>query len=269
MIIKSLEKAIDFLFLFTAQQPLLSLPEIAKKLTIPESTAYRLLVTLRKKNIIAQDSETKKYGVDARVLRLQMAASARLDICKMAAPHLETLSAVSGETCQLYLQQGDEVVCAEVVSSLNAIAFMPDKGRSFPLHAPAGGRAVLAFLPEPFLSQYIARGLKSLTPCTVTDSGELVRALLKVRKDGFAVSAQQVYPGVGGVAAPVFDHRGAVIASMAVTGPDTRVTSERARTLGPLVVREAQTLSAGLGALPGRSEWKKGGRDLPAELESA
>jgi len=142
MTIKSLEKAIDFLFLFTPHQPILSLPEIAKTLNIPESTAYRLLVTFRKKKLVTQDPQTKKYGLDARVLRLQMAASARLDICKMACSYLEELSALSGETCQLYLRQGDEVVSAEVVSSQNTVAYLPDKGRSWPLHAPAGGRAV-------------------------------------------------------------------------------------------------------------------------------
>jgi DNA-binding IclR family transcriptional regulator len=258
--VKSLAKAIDFLFLFTQQRPLLSLPEIARALNIPESTAYRFLVTFRNKNLITQDPQTKKYGLHASVLRLQMAAAARQDICKMASPYLEELSAISGETCELYLRQGDQVVAAEVVGSHNALAFVSDKGKAFPLHAPAGGRAVLAFLPQPFIDAYVARGLDRLTSWTVTDVAELAAALAKVRAEGFAVSFRQVYPGVGGVAAPVFDHRAEVIASLGIAGPDARLTDERVRSLGPLVIKEAHALSAALGAAPHRAPEAKAER---------
>lgn len=257
--LKSLERGIDLLFLFSHNRPALSLREISVALDIPQSTAYRLLATCRKKQVIIRDPASRKYVLDAGLLRLQAAIQANLDITKIVIPYLEDLATRSGETSQLFLLQGHQVVCAEAVTSPNMIRFMPERGRGLPLHAPAAGRAVLAFLPDEFLTRYIQQhGLKAMTPYTVTDPQELQRLLAHVRAQCFAVSFQQMYAGARGVAVPIFDHRGGVLGSLCISGPDPRFSEDAAAALAPLLQKHARALSATLGGPADGSPEAKG-----------
>ena len=246
--LRSLEKGIDLLFLFSEDRPTLSVHEMSTALNLPKSTAYRLLTTLRQKRLIARDPATRRYGLNATLLRLHSAIRTSLDIPQAAVPHLRDLAAQSGETSQLFLLQGQEVVCAEAICSPNTIRFMPEKGKALPLHAPAAGRAVLAFLPEESLLDYIRQsGLRAMTPNTVTSPRALRALLAQIRNQGFAVSFQQMYLGARGVAVPVFDHRNRVIGSLGVSGPDPRFSDRKARRLVPILRKHARTLSATLG----------------------
>jgi DNA-binding IclR family transcriptional regulator len=256
--LQSLERGIDLLFLFSAEKPILSLDDISRALELPESTAYRLAVTLCKKSVLTRSASGKGYELHASLLRLLGVVHSRIDIASIALPSLEALARESGETSQLCLLQGNEVVCAEAVCSTNTIRFMPEKGRAVPLHTSALGRAVLAFLPETFLARYIRRpGLHAMTPYTVTDPRKVRGILAQIRAQGWAVSFQQNLLGARGVAVPVFDHQDKVVASVGISGPHPRFSDQRARSLVPSVVRQGRSISKALGASLEQGELQK------------
>lgn len=247
--LQSLERGVDTLFLFSAEKPILSLEEISTALELPESTAYRLAATLCKKNVLARSTSGKGYELHAGLLRLMGVVRAHIDIGGLGLPSLEALARESGETSQLCLLQGNEVVCAEAVGSTNAIRFMPEKGRGVPLHTSALGRAVLAFLPESFLIKYLRRpGLYAVTPYTVTEPRKLRAILAQICAQGWAISFQQNLVGARGVAVPIFNHQDQVIASLGISGPHPRFSDRRARSLVPTLRAHAQSLSRALGA---------------------
>ncbi len=247
--LQSLERGIDLLFLFSAEKPSLSLDDIARALELPESTAYRLAATLCKKSVLARSNSKKGYELHASLLRLLDGVRAHIDIGGLALPSLEALAQESGETSQLCLLQGNEVVCAEAVCSTNTIRFMPEKGRAVPLHTSALGRAVLAFLPDHVLAKYIRRpGLYAVTPYTVTDPTRMRDVLKQIRTQGFAVSYRQNLLGARGVAVPIFNHQDAVVASLGVSGPHPRFSDAHARNLVPSLLRSARSISQALGA---------------------
>jgi DNA-binding IclR family transcriptional regulator len=242
--LQSLERGLDLLFLFSPERPTLSLPEIATALDVPGSTAYRLVTTCCRKNVLTRDVRAKRYELHASLLRFQHVLRSRLDIRRIALPHLDALAALSSETSQLSLLQGNEVVCAEVVSSPNTIRFMPERGRAIPLHASALGRAVLAFLPESFLRKYLEEiGLPAITPCTVTNPKVFRALLVQIRKQRYALTFQQMYLGARGVAVPIFGHEGTAIASLGISGPHSRFTDRQARRLVPALSEHAAAIS--------------------------
>jgi IclR family transcriptional regulator, KDG regulon repressor len=250
--LQSLERGIDLLFLFSVEKPTLSLEDLSIALRLPESTAYRLAATLCKKSVLTRSPSGKGYELHAGVLRLLSVVRANIDIGALALPSLETLARESGETSQLCLLQGNEVVCAEAVCSTNTIRFMPEKGRPVPLHTSALGRAVLAFLPESFLSKYIRRpGPYAVTPYTVTEPKKLRAILAQIRVQGWSISFQQNLLGARGVAVPIFDHQGQVIASLGISGPHPRFSDRCARSLVPSLQVHARSLSRALGASVG------------------
>ncbi len=247
--LQSLERGIDLLFLFSAEKPALSLEDLSTALGLPESTAYRLAATLCKKSVLTRSVTGKGYELHAGLLRLLSVVRSHIDIGALALPSLEALARESGETSQLCLLQGSDVVCAEAVCSANEIRFMPEKGRAVPLHTSALGRAVLAFLSESFITKYIRRpGLYAVTPHTVTDPKRLRAILAQIRAQGWSISFQQNLLGARGVAVPIFDHNDHVIASIGISGPHPRFTDRRARALVPTLLAHAKTLSRALGA---------------------
>lgn len=247
--VKSLEKGIDLILLFSQRQPLLSLPEIASALRLPESTAYRLITTFQRKLIITKDPLTKKYALGAPLLRLQDAVLAHSDIPRLALPHLEALARESGETAILYLLQVPHIVLAESVHSPKTVRFVPANGTLIPLHAPAGGRAILAFMSQEFLGSYLREyGLKRFTEDTIVDQRVFRDLLNRIRLQGFAITSNQFHADTTGVAAPVFNHRNDAAGSLTVAGPHSRFTEGKAKRLAPVVCKHAAQLSGTLGA---------------------
>lgn len=246
--IGSLVKAIDILFLFTDTSPL-GVRDIAQRLQIPATTAYRFVRTLRDRGLLEQDPQTRKYQLGLRLLELEGPILKHLDVRRAALPHMEDLAEHCNETVQLTLRRGTVGVCIEVVESSEPLRVAPARGQSVPLHSGALAKAILAFLPKAEMDGYLDSGpLRRFTPNTLTEPNRLREELARIRKGGYAISLQEVYLGAAGVAAPIFDGAGRVVASLGVSGPIHRLTTSRLTGLAPEVLRHAEKISAQLGA---------------------
>ena len=126
----------------------------------------------------------------------------------------------------------DEGVCIEKVDSPHTLRVMPDKGMAIGLHSGASGKAIMAHLSLEEQTRIIKqKGLPQVTPKTITNPTILKHRLREIKKQGYAISEGEIYMGVKAVAAPVFDHRGKVIASICVAGPIERLTQEKTKVL--------------------------------------
>ncbi len=242
--IQSLAKGIDILFLFTEDCPLLTVEEIANKTGIPKSTCYRLLNTLRIKKMVDIDPSSGKYRLGVRILELEAVVTHSLNVSQFAVPFLVNLCNVSGETAQLVVLANDHGVCVETVESPHALRVNPDKGMAIGLHSGASGKTILAYLsPEEQERIIQVTQLPAFTQKTITDPMRLRKQLQKIKEQGYAVTEEEIYVGVKAVAAPIFDHRGKVIASVCVAGPTDRLTDEKTKTLIGHVVNAAQRIT--------------------------
>ena len=103
-------------------------------------------------------------------------------------------------------------------------------------------------MPAATLSEsFKGRSLTRFTPKTITSLPELKKHLDTIRRNGYAVSDEEMIEGICSVAAPIFDHQGVVIASFSISGPVLRVTKERIPQLAAKVVAAAQEISGQLG----------------------
>jgi IclR family acetate operon transcriptional repressor len=245
--IGSLQKGVDLLFLFV-ESPTLGVREIAERLDVPVSTAYRFVRTFRHKGLLEQDPVTRKYQLGLRLLSLEAPILRPLDVRRIGLPHMEVLAQHCQETVQLTLRRGFQGVIIEVVESPEPLRVAPARGQSVPLHSGALAKAILAFLPKPEIDRYLASGpLQRFTPDTITDPTHLDRELVRIRKRGYAVSRQEVVLGAGGVAAPIFDSTGQVIAGIGVSAPLQRLTAAKIVETAPEILRHAEKMSAELG----------------------
>jgi len=245
---QSIERAIDILFCFSRERPTLTINDISRQTGLPLSTCYRLIGTLRKKGLIDLNEEPNRYHLGMALLRFHDIIMDSLDLVGIARPFLERLTEISGETAQLIRRNNNVGICIEKTDSPATLMVRPDKGTVIGLHSGASGKAILAFLPLKEQERIIAQtGLKKFGPSTITDPAVLREKLDRIRRQGYAVSHEEIYAGVAALAVPVFDAADRVVASICVAGPKERFSDEKIKALvGPLM-DAARSISTRLG----------------------
>jgi DNA-binding IclR family transcriptional regulator len=245
--LKSLHKTIRVLECFSIREPRLGLSEIARQVGLPASTAHRILTTLRAGGFVEQDGERDQYRLGLKLLELGSVVLATMELRREAAPVVEALARESGETVHLGVFDGAQVVSIEKMDSAHGLAMNVTIGKGAPAYCTGVGKALLAYQPEAVVDQVCRRGLRRHTAHTITDPRRLRTELERVREQGYAVDNEEHDLGVRCVAAPVRNHAGAVIASLSISGPTTRITGEAIPRLAERVREAAARLSAQLG----------------------
>lgn len=236
--VQSLDRAIDLLELIAdtgAPQPLSAL---ATASGLPAPTTHRLLRALVRRGYARQDA-SRHYTLGARMIHLGDAAGKLL--AGWAAHRLAELRDLTGETANLALLDGDEVVYVAQAPSRHQMRMCTEPGRRFPPHCTAVGKALLADLPGEQAREIIARtGLAARTPNTVTEAAGLLRQLEAIRRRGYAVDEGEQEVGVRCLAVTI--PNGPLRSAISVSGPAARLTSRQARAYVPALRRAAAHL---------------------------
>ena len=201
--------------------------ELARRLGLHKSTASRLLATLQRRGLVEQDEESGKYRLGLVVIRLAERAERTLDLRGIALPELERLARATRETVTIGIVEGDAYLTVAQVDGPNMVACPDWTGRTTPLHCVASGKILLAAMAERDVLRIARPGLPARTERTITGLEALMEELARVRRRGFATAFSEWIEGTNGVAVPVADARGRVIASIGVWGPAFRVTAGR------------------------------------------
>lgn len=228
----------------------LTLAEIARQSGHPKSSAHRTLASLIRLGYVRQE-EPGHYRPTFRLVEMGMEVLASVDIVKVARPHLEALAQATDENACLAVldAEGNSIYLARVAAA-RAVSVHSQLGAPNPCWSTATGRAMLAFRPE-VQKKVFARKLKAVVPSTVTDRQVLRAELDEVERRGVAIVRAQVTSDTGGIAAPIRDFSGVVVASCGLAVPLHRMTERMVSRYRPLVVRTARAVSVELGA-PGR-----------------
>ena len=244
---RTLHRAFDVLeFLARAGRPT-TLSEITDAVDSPKATIHRLLATLHARGYVTQEARSGAYAMGMRCFELGSLWAQNLDLRVVAAPELRRLNEVTGEMVHLALYEHGDVIYVEKLESRHPIVPQSHVGRRCPAYCVSTGRALLAFMPADEIERVLAGPLPAHTERTMTDPGELRALLGEVRRTGFGTNEGSYREGVCGVAAPVRDHTGAVVASIGVCVPEARFAGERFAALRDETLDSAAAVSAALG----------------------
>lgn len=228
----------------------MGLAELSASVELHDSTAYRLLATLIDEGLVERATDgTGRYLIGLETFRLGSAVLNRLGLGQQVLTFLEELAAETGETVNLGALHGFHVMYLQKVESHHTLRASLTVGTAtVPAHCSATGKMLLAHLPLPDLKALLeANPLASLAPNSIVDREDLLRELERIRIQGYSIDDLEFAPDIRAVAAPIKDHLGNVIASIAVAGPVTRVSLDRAHALVPLVVSMSERISTKLG----------------------
>jgi DNA-binding IclR family transcriptional regulator len=223
---QSLSRAMAILDCFTVESPQLGVREIARQIDMSVSTVGRLLASLNALGLLSQDPASRLYRMGPKVMAYNMVYTASLDIRGSARPMLEELYRLTNETVSLYILAGDKRVCADCIESSERLRVVVRVGEHMPLHAGSAGKALLAFMPPEEAELILSKPLEKMTSKTVTSKESILAELKDIRAKGYATSHGERFEDVIGVAAPVFDNAGMVVAAINVAGPSRRFTDQ-------------------------------------------
>jgi IclR family KDG regulon transcriptional repressor len=181
---------------------------------------------------------TRRFHLGSQVVSLSRSVLTRLPLREAAKPFLRQLMERTGECAHLAVPAQGKVLYIDQVESPATLRVNAQVGTMNPVHCTALGKALLAFgeLEMPTdLERHTAR--------TIRSRRSLLTHLEEIRKLGYAVDDEEFDLGVRCIAVPVFDYRGKVVGSIGISGPSSRVTSEKLPTLAGIVLEIGKALS--------------------------
>lgn len=228
-----------------------SADDLAESTGIPLPTLYRLLRLLLDRGYV-RGTTTGRYALGPHLIRIGEAASAALGTS--AKPILRKLAAQTGETANMAMRDGDEVVyIAQAQPPAGpTLRMFTEPGRRVRPHCTALGKAVLAQIPRDGAIAILKRnGMPPLTSATITDEATLLEELDEVRERGYAVDEEEEEQGLHCIAVPVLGLP--VNISIAVSGPAARLDRATQQQIIPLLKATAHELAVAFnttGGLP-------------------
>jgi IclR family acetate operon transcriptional repressor len=223
--------------------------DIAAGTGLPKSTVHRILQSLVEWGFARVDG-TGGYLPGPRILTLAGKMMSRFDPAQHADSALQGLRDRTGFTVHFAIRSGDEAVYVRKLEGLRPYQMASRVGMSMPLHSTSIGKAILARLRDEEVTAIIARtGLERRTERTITDAATLLSHLAEIRRRGHSVDDEENEAGIRCVGAPVFDHTGAVMGGISVSGLAFEIAPDDTA-LAVEVTTAAHEVSLALGAPP-------------------
>ena len=221
--------------------------EVARRTSLNRATVRRLLLTLEDLGYVRV--ENRQYSLAPSVLRLGYAYISALRAPTIAQPYLELLAEQINESCSMTVLDGTEVVYVARIPTNRIFSLALVVGSRLPAFMISMGRVLLAELSEDELDAVLAASdLVPATPKSLVDPREIKRELEIARNQGWYVLDEELELGIRGVAAPIRDDTGRVVAAINVSTTTARTTKKMIHnTILPSLLRTAGEISAALG----------------------
>lgn len=246
--LQSVTNAARLLKAFLSREETLGVSELARRLGLGKSAVHRLLVTLAAEGLVTRDAEGYRLGLV--VFELGEAVRSHMDLHGAAGPVLVELREQTGESAQVGMLDGDEVVYVDRLESTHSLRLFHETGRRVPLHCTSSGKVLLAALPAGRREAFLGGGLRAHTPHTIVEPDALRAELDAVAARGWAEAVNEREMGVASLAAPVRGRGGEVVAAISVGAPITRFRAIPRRRLARCVVEAGEAVSRRLGWVP-------------------
>lgn len=239
--------AIAVLRSFTADEPLLGVTEIANRVGMHKSTVSRILATFEQEGLVERDPDTRRFRLGLGLIAVAGPLLAELEERRVAYPVLRELTERTGETSALMMWEGNESICVEQIASRHQIKHTAPLGARYNDALSSSVQVFLATEPEERVRSLLLSGAIAYPGL---DEASLEDYLLRLKEDssrGWAINYGESSLDEVGVSAPVYDHRGDVVAAVLIPAPRFRVSQERLQSLGESCAAAAEKVTARLG----------------------
>lgn len=213
-------RTIEILDIISKHRKGLTLKEIMRMMDIPQTSAFDILQTLLKMNVIEEKNEEfKRYSIGIKAYEIGMAYSNYTDIIHIAEPYLEELGEKLGKTTFLGILDNSQISYIFKYEPSNTIITTAKIGSRNELYCTSLGKVLLAFSEDEIAKslmdqmEYVPK-----TNNTITSKEDLHKEINKIRQNGYAIDDRELEEHIFCIGAPIFDSKNNVIAAISATG---------------------------------------------------
>jgi DNA-binding IclR family transcriptional regulator len=252
---QTVDRALDVLFALLRGGRPMGLGEVGAACGLAPSTTHRLLTSLVRRNLAAQEPISGHYRLGLGLLEFSHAILNGLDVREAATPTLNELAELTGETIHLAMLDDLELVYIDRRDTPNAIRLNTSIGRRTTPHTTGVGKALLAYAEPGIVERYLREvPLQAKTQRSITSRDHLERELQRTRDRGYSLDDQEDKPHIRCIAAPIRGPDGCAMAAVSISVPDSRFTLASLQRWAPELTQRAHHLSLAMGYRPGVTE---------------
>jgi DNA-binding IclR family transcriptional regulator len=246
---KTLKDLTKIILLFnTFQFEERSVTEISKILNMLPSKVSRMLGTIEKDGFLEKNPETKKYRLGIRFFELGVVYAFHLPLRRIIRPHIEQMAKELNLTVGWAILRNNRVIVVDRIQNMNIDMLAQRIGLNLPIHTTAIGKLLLAYLPEEEQDKILESiDLAKLTDATMVDK-KLIKENLKVIKErGYATDEGETHEDLNGIAAPIKNSTGDVVAAIHLMGENSRTSLQEFFQFASFLKEKALFISRQLG----------------------
>ncbi|MEH6940955.1 IclR family transcriptional regulator [Bacillus sp. JJ722] len=241
---QTISRAITILKAFSRKDKELSLADLHRKLGLSKSSLQRILNTLIQYGMIEKNEERKTYQLGMELYFLGNLVELNSSLLSIAKPYMSRLNSLFNETVSLSIIDQNQRKCIGYVASHHELRSLTYIGQYSPLYAGASAKCLMAFLPEDDLAKLLQSiELQAITQETIIDKAYLQQELIKIRKQGYAISNGERVIGAFSISAPIRDRFQQIIATVSLMIPTVRINESEVETYIQHVKETAEMIS--------------------------
>lgn len=244
--VQSVARALEILRCFR-YAPEMGISEIAEEMNLNKSTVFGLVNTLTGYGYLEQVPSNRKYRLGLELFEMGNLVLSRIDIRNEAKELCTPLVQKYPATVHIATHSEGEVVYVDKLDAGLSLISASSVGKRLPMHCTGVGKAILAYLPETYIDQYLQFPLKKFTEKTVTTRQQLADELSNVRKMGIAMDQEEIELGLSCIAAPILQRNGEPVLAISLSFPYGRISSINLEEAKEELLMRTRTLSARLG----------------------
>ena len=197
---RAVERILGIFESFTPDADSLTLQQIADRIELPKSTAFRIVQSLEQAGYLVR-LENQQYCLSFRFTRLAGLVKSTLSIREIARPVMVELSASTKETVSLHTVSGRNRVCIDVINGVSPLRSVVQPGEQIPLGTGSASKILMAYMSPKEVAPLLTAQVRS----SKRSKADIVAELAQVKAQGHAVSHGERLLGVSAVSAPIKD----------------------------------------------------------------
>ncbi len=241
-------KAFGLLELIAAMSYAPTLADLTEQAGLPKPTLHRWLTMLEGAELVGRTPDGRRYELASRATSLAFSILSNSSGSMRREQILQRVARDLGESCNLTVLKGSEVIYLERVEAALPLRVAFQKGSRVPAHCSASGKIFLAMMPAGKRERLLSTlSFDRYTPNTLTEPNDLDAELARIRQQGYAFDDEEFHSGLFCIAVPILDKAGReCVAALALQGPVVRLSKQNAAHRLPTMLTAAEALAATL-----------------------
>lgn len=253
--IQVIARAASILRVLEKEKSGLNIRQLAEKASLPRSTVQRIVAALAEEQMVISTGANAKVTLGPAIVR--MASNTNFDFARFVRPHLELLAQQTGETVDLSILSGDQMIFVDQIDADHRLKAVSAVGHGFPAFSSANGKAALSLLEDEEIRSLLEGGMFRETANTIIDIDSLLEEIEAIRQSDIAIDNEEHTEGISALGTAFFDPLGRIFA-VSVPAPTIRFTRAKKKIEESLY----QFRGGLLGSMEGRHSNEKTAQNL-------